>query len=192
MKKAKPILFPLGIIVILIAFQFCNRNEPIRNNEIFPDKILISAVSYNKFVASYNEFFGNLTQHNKDMIDQFIKSNYVEAKAKLNTGGRVSKAECNCSPGQATCSSESWASDCCICCEAGKSAVCGSYFGISSCKCDGAAEGPSDGRTIGESGDMAEVNIYPNRFFEIFAFAEKKSVNVDEIREKLRVTLKKQ
>jgi hypothetical protein len=193
MKNSKNILFTLGVIFLLFAFQFCNKTEAI-DIEVFPDKVTLTAASYNEFVESYNAFFSNLDENKRNLLNDFIQSKYLSKNTigGSSSSGRTDKAECNCSPGQASCSAETWASDCCICCSAGQSAACGTYGGIASCKCSGGGEVPSDGRRqTGESGAKTAVNIYPNRFFEIFTFAEKNSINVVDIRKQLRITLKK-
>jgi hypothetical protein len=187
MKNSK-VTFPLGIVFILLTFQFCNKTETV-DKELFPDKVTLSASSYNEFVLSYNAFVGNLSEDKKNVLKDFIQSNYISKNGAIsNPSGRAEKAQCSCSAGQSTCSSESWASDCCICCGAGQSAVCGSYFGIAACKCSGPT--PKQTREIAPSTDVP-VNIYPNRFFKVFDFAEKNSINSTQIREELRRILRK-
>lgn len=179
-------------VLVALVFQFCSQNGAFEDEEVFPDKVQISAAVYNEFVVSYNVFFGALSAEKKEILAKFIDERYFQNQPGSNPGGRSSKSECHCAAGQSSCSAETWASDCCICCEIGKSSVCGSYFGIASCKCDSGGESISDGARIGaESGDRATVNIYPNRFFEIFAFAEKNTIGTKEIKEKLKMALKK-
>jgi len=187
----------IGSFFLVFVLQFCNQTESINQQEIFPDKMSINAADYNEFVLEYNAFVNGLDEDKKESLNQFIKSNYIDNKSTYKPNGRVSKSECSCSAGQSTCSAETWASDCCICCAAGKSSVCGSYLGISICKCDdnkgggggGIAEFPSDGARLIEN--QGTINVYPNRFFGIFSFLEKKSVDVKSIKDKFVLVLKR-
>jgi hypothetical protein len=190
MKNSKTILFPLGIIFLLFGFQFCNKTEAI-DKEVFPDKVTLTAASYNEFVESYNAFFTNLDENKRNLLNDFIQSKYLSKNTSggSSSSGRTDKAECNCSAGQTTCSSETWASDCCICCGVGQSAACGSYWGVASCKCSGPT--PKQSKVINTSGTDVPVNIYPNRFFGIFDFAESNSINASQIREELKKVLRK-
>lgn len=189
MKNLRFLIYPIGLLAMLITFQFCSQNEGIKQPEIFPEKMSISSATYNQFVSEYNTFVNALAEDKKELLNEFVKKNYISSNPNGASNGRISKSECNCSPGQAKCNAETWASDCCICCAAGKTAVCGSYFGLANCKCnDEGGEVPSDGARKIESDGT--INVYPNRFLEIFSLLERNSVNVTSIRDKFVSILK--
>ncbi len=85
-------------------------------------------------------------------------------------------AKCNCAPGQASCSSDCWFSDCCICYNASShEGGCGCWLGFASCRTK-----PLNTSTTSPSVSEGEkehlVNLKDKRIREYFDFMESKGI----------------
>ena len=178
------------MLATVILLQFCEKPETTKIEEKYPEKIQISSAKYNLFVSAYQEFIGTLDQNTQNSLNNFIKSKLSET-AKANPEGRTSSVNCECSPGQSTCNASGTGSECCICCPSGKVSVCGVYFGVASCKCEGDPESFGRNSDTEQSNDKPSlVYVYPNRIFEMFSFLESQSVDVKTIKEQLKTALR--
>ncbi len=89
-------------------------------------------------------------------------------------------SHCYC-PTLASCNSDCFFSSCCICWNPSNSeGACGCYFGIAKCKT--AAIGKDGAQNNGGKHETHEVNIFPSRFKEFFAYLEAEKIKSDKLK----------
>jgi hypothetical protein len=176
-----------AFVITFSSFYFlsCSNNDSISPEEDWPDQIQVGANDYNSFAAQFNDHFASLPLDQKELLGSFFESKSIEEKsnpsAKTNDG-----TQCNCLPGQTSCSADSWWSSCCICCSGGTSAVCGQSGPITTCRCN--EKDISSDRAIDND---QSVTIYPNRFKELFAFANRNSIDFKSLEVLFKGIMKK-
>lgn len=169
-------MFLIGITSSLLIV--CNNQESIDSEKVYPETQVIEAVKYNSFVSSFNQFYSNLNEKDKTVIQEFIDQK--ESDSKNSANGRTNVATCNCEGGQSSCSASTWFSECCICCSAPQVTVCGTYGIIASCQCKAKPGSVSKSQNAIETSPKP-VTIYPTRFNELFVYLKSKSINVKVI-----------
>ncbi len=115
--------------------------------------------------------------------------------ANAQDPGKIAGASCSCGPGQSTCSSVCFFSDCCICWNpATQNGACGCYWGISTCK--SGLINPSKGLTLdenifGEVDPAANIVFHFANFKKLTVFFARLNINTSGFDDVVRSTSSK-
>ncbi len=167
----------LLIIYLLVPFLFqCQSNieEEVRD---LPETLLVKGSDFKVFFRDFEKFATSLNTTETSLLDSYVKS--VELKWGIEKSAERSSdsSSCGCQQGSNTCNASGAFSSCCICCNQ-RAAVCGSYFGISSCRCEDEEES-GDGRL---ESSYSDVLIYPIELDKFLNYANSNNINVINIR----------
>jgi hypothetical protein len=163
------------VICALLLLFYCTTEETSFkiNAPEFSEIIKISGQDYSNFKRSYEVFMGNLTDSQRDLLE-----NYVESVELGVVNGRLAGATCQCAQGQNSCNASGVFGDCCICWWPNtQEGACGVYFGVPSCQIQ---ERQIEGGTRSRETENF-VNFYSKRFSEMLIFAKTNSINVKDI-----------
>jgi hypothetical protein len=165
----KVLFLSLGLSALCLSLYQCTTSDttPLNTKKDLPEKILVDGNLYAGFVSNVVSEFEKLTVDQKSIVGKFTSSEEKKSKTAKFGGG---SAVCECHPDDRSCSASGATSDCCICCPRDRAATCGTYFGLASCKCEGAA-------------NRSEINpktvtFYPQKFAQMLVFAKSKGINV--------------
>lgn len=131
--------------------------------------------AFSAFYVDLLKFNNQLSSSEKQLIDDYVKS---LPDNNNSSGGKVSTT-CECLPNQSTCSASGVFTDWCICCPANRASVCGTIFGIGSCKCE-------DVEHLDPPGKLAENIVEDDKSIKLNSggikrmldFAAKNKINV--------------
>ncbi|GIL24473.1 MAG: hypothetical protein BroJett042_29860 [Bacteroidota bacterium] len=162
-----------ALVIIIFAFG-CSPSDSDQLELIeLPDQVQVESIRFSEFADRINTYVSTLNEKHQVLLQNYISN--LENKLKAENGRRTIEATCNCLQGQTNCSASSWASECCICCSNGASAVCGVYWFVAACRCD-EVEVPSESR-VG-SQEVRYTTFYPKRFNDALNFAKDNGIDV--------------
>lgn len=175
MKTQSVFLKSFALIAISFLAFCCSPNDSEQLDIVeLPDQVQIESGRFDEFADRINGYANALEAKQQSQLQSYIHS--VESKLRAENG-RTREVTCECRQGQTHCSASSWASECCICCSNGVSAVCGVYWFVAACRCGDVEE---DGGRIGSQQERY-TTFYPKRFNDALVYAKGNGINVKEI-----------
>ncbi|MCK6616470.1 MAG: hypothetical protein L6Q51_02385 [Cyclobacteriaceae bacterium] len=158
-------------ISLLLSCTDPNSTEEMNWSD-FPEIIeVVNGPAYRQFTEDFNHFINELDRTRKDLLTTYIER-ALQKPLTLS-------ASCNCDNGDRSCSASGWFSDCCICCSSSRAAVCGTYFGIASCRCEDLPQPRLQNE--GDITGVSKVMVYPQNIAKFIKQANNYGINTVEI-----------
>ena len=174
----KKLVLACTLLSVSFIFFKCDY-EFTQQSKSYPEELTVKQSVFNVFYVDLVKFNNQLSLSQKQIMDDYIKSLPDDNNESIE--GKVATTKCECLPNQSTCSASGVFTDCCICCPANASSVCGVIFGIGNCRCETLEElPPAGGRTEGIE-DEKVIKLNPRGIKSMFDFASKNKIDVTSI-----------